>query len=174
MICARTDSDFVCGARSGTSCLGFARTSPMTDSLAYCSHPYQSSSSKGDVTRAAVLGPIPSRLKCAICSRLANDPRRLPCCEKSICTECRAAPSDALVLIGVGHASLPNTCPLCEHHPLRQDDCKENLPLRKTIQVFLRHAADKAATVAAQVSFPTLPSCAQLTPFRPPKSYEAE
>jgi len=66
-----------------------------------------------------------------------------------------APPSNALVLIGVGHASLPSTCPLCEHHPLQQDDCKENAPLRKTIQVFLRHAADKAATAAAQVSFPT-------------------
>jgi len=84
------------------------------------------------------------------------------------------SPFNALVLTGVGHAGLPDTCPLCEHHPLRQDDCKENVPLRKTIQVFLRHAADKAATAAIQVSFPRVLSCAKLTWFRPRKSYEVE
>jgi hypothetical protein len=36
----------------------------------------------------SVIGPIPSRLKCSICERLAQDPHRLPCCEKSICGTC--------------------------------------------------------------------------------------
>ena len=43
-----------------------------------------------------------------------------------------------------GHVSLPDACPLCGHRPLRAEDCIENVPLRKTVQVFLRHAEEKS------------------------------
>lgn len=49
-----------------------------------------------------------------------------------------------ILTLCAGHETLAETCPLCEHHPLRKPDCAENIPLRKTIQVFLRHAQQKA------------------------------
>jgi hypothetical protein len=88
------------------------------------------------------LGPIPSRLKCSICSKLAQDPYRLPCCEKSVCSSCTIKTLQEIA-DSKGHSSLPETCPLCDHHPLHSQDCSENVSLRKTIQVFLRHAEHK-------------------------------
>jgi hypothetical protein len=48
----------------------------------------------------------------------------LPCCEQAICDGC--------------HATLPASCPVCEHSPLSADDCKPHKALRTTIKVFLR------------------------------------
>src|SRR5579871_1397065 len=53
-------------------------------------------------------------------------------------------PLEASILT-VGYVKLPDTCPVCDYHPLNPNDCTENVPLRKTIQVFLRHAEEKSA-----------------------------
>jgi hypothetical protein len=67
---------------------------------------------------------IPAKLRCAICSKLAVNAFRLPCCEQAICESCQSA--------------LPASCPVCEHSPLSADDCKPHKALRTTIKVFLR------------------------------------
>ncbi len=67
---------------------------------------------------------IPAKLRCAICSKLAVNAFRLPCCEQAICEGCQA--------------TLPASCPVCEHSPLSADDCKPHKALRTTIKVFLR------------------------------------
>ncbi|KAK3322564.1 hypothetical protein B0H66DRAFT_208612 [Apodospora peruviana] len=67
---------------------------------------------------------IPAKLRCAICSHLAIDTFRLPCCEQAICGGCQS--------------KLPPSCPVCEHSPLSADDCKPHKNLRTTIKVFLR------------------------------------
>ncbi|OAQ98730.1 hypothetical protein LLEC1_04021, partial [Akanthomyces lecanii] len=72
---------------------------------------------------------IPHKLRCANCSKLAVNAFRLPCCEQAICESC--------------HASLPSSCPVCEHSPLSADDCTPNKSLRTTIKVFLRTAEKK-------------------------------
>lgn len=67
---------------------------------------------------------IPAKLRCAICSKLAVNAFRLPCCEQAICEGCQS--------------TLPASCPVCEHSPLSADDCKPHKALRTTIKVFLR------------------------------------
>ncbi|KAK4106686.1 hypothetical protein N658DRAFT_555499 [Parathielavia hyrcaniae] len=67
---------------------------------------------------------IPAKLRCAICSKLAVNAFRLPCCEQAICENCQS--------------TLPLSCPVCEHSPLSADDCKPHKALRTTIKVFLR------------------------------------
>jgi hypothetical protein len=67
---------------------------------------------------------IPAKLRCAICSKLAINAFRLPCCEQAICENCQL--------------TLPASCPVCEHSPLSADDCKPHKALRTTIKVFLR------------------------------------
>lgn len=67
---------------------------------------------------------IPAKLRCAICSKLAVNAFRLPCCEQAICETCQSA--------------LPASCPVCEHSPLSAADCKPHKALRTTIKVFLR------------------------------------
>ncbi|KAL3419253.1 pre-mRNA-splicing factor 38B [Phlyctema vagabunda] len=67
---------------------------------------------------------IPIKLRCAICSRLAVNAFRLPCCDQAICESCQS--------------TLPSSCPVCEHTPVAGEDCKPNKSLRTTIKVFLR------------------------------------
>lgn len=42
-----------------------------------------------------------------------------------------------------GHATLPSSCPVCEHSPLSADDCKIHKSLRTTVRVFLRSEEKK-------------------------------
>ncbi|KAL6414761.1 hypothetical protein AUP68_01293 [Ilyonectria robusta] len=72
---------------------------------------------------------IPIKLRCAICSKLAINAFRLPCCEQAICETCQS--------------NLPPSCPVCEHSPLSAEDCNPNKSLRTTIRVFLRTAEKK-------------------------------
>jgi hypothetical protein len=105
------------------------------------------------VTDSRSLGPddIPAKLRCAICSKLAVNSFRLPCCDQAICEDCQA--------------TLPSSCPVCEHSPLSPDDCKPHKALRTTIKVFLRTAATKRAKdtppvtpVEATPAAPSLPA----------------
>ncbi|KAF4591639.1 pre-mRNA-splicing factor 38B [Ophiocordyceps camponoti-floridani] len=72
---------------------------------------------------------IPIKLRCAICSKLAINAFRLPCCDQAICEHCQSA--------------LPQSCPVCEHSPLAAETCNPNKALRTTIRVFLRTAEKK-------------------------------
>ncbi|EON98150.1 putative pre-mrna-splicing factor 38b protein [Phaeoacremonium minimum UCRPA7] len=67
---------------------------------------------------------VPIKLRCAICSKLAVNAYKLPCCEQAICETC--------------HSTLPSSCPVCEHSPLSASDCNPNKALRTTIRVFLK------------------------------------
>lgn len=105
------------------------------------------------MTDSRSLGPddIPAKLRCAICSKLAVNSFRLPCCDQAICEDCQA--------------TLPNSCPVCSHSPLSPDDCKPHKALRTTIKVFLRTAATKRAKdtppvtpVEATPAAPSLPA----------------
>ncbi|TVY39289.1 hypothetical protein LSUB1_G004733 [Lachnellula subtilissima] len=89
---------------------------------------------------------IPIKLRCAICSRLAVNAFRLPCCEQAICESCQS--------------TLPSSCPVCEHTPVSAEDCKPNKSLRTTIKVFLRTEEKKreaARLKEAKASPPATP-----------------
>ncbi|KAH6669049.1 hypothetical protein B0J14DRAFT_547380 [Halenospora varia] len=89
---------------------------------------------------------IPIKLRCAICSRLAVNAFRLPCCDQAICESCQS--------------TLPSTCPVCEHTPVSAEDCKPNKSLRTTIKVFLRTEEKKREALRikeAKISPPATP-----------------
>lgn len=87
---------------------------------------------------------IPIKLRCAACNKLANNAFRMPCCDQSICEDCKFLKSmlclsSALILtLWLGQSSLPEACPVCLHEPVDKDDCRPNKALRTTIKVFLR------------------------------------
>lgn len=89
---------------------------------------------------------VPMKLRCAVCSKLAINAFRLPCCEQSICENCRFYTlrklQDAADHVP-GQSNLPSSCPICEHSPLSAEDCNPNKSLRTTIKVFLRTAEKK-------------------------------
>ncbi|CAK7203437.1 hypothetical protein SEUCBS139899_006171 [Sporothrix eucalyptigena] len=79
---------------------------------------------------------IPTKLRCAICSKLAVNAFKLPCCEQLIDENC--------------HATLPSTCPVCEHTPLSAADCNPNKVMRSTIRVFIKTELKKRETSRAK------------------------
>jgi hypothetical protein len=84
---------------------------------------------QAELIRSLAPDEIPIKLRCAICSKLAVNAYRLPCCEQAICESCQS--------------NLPASCPVCEHSPLSAEDCNPNKSLRTTIRVFLRTAEKK-------------------------------
>ncbi|KFY45710.1 hypothetical protein V494_00815, partial [Pseudogymnoascus sp. VKM F-4513 (FW-928)] len=86
---------------------------------------------------------IPIKLRCAICSKLAVNAFRLPCCEQAICEDCQL--------------SLPSSCPVCEHTPVAAEDCKPHKSLRTTIKVFLRTEEKKRIALQAKAIKDTTP-----------------
>ncbi|WKT48862.1 Zinc finger, RING/FYVE/PHD-type [Fusarium oxysporum f. sp. vasinfectum] len=84
---------------------------------------------QAELIRSLAPDDIPIKLRCAICSKLAVNAYRLPCCEQAICESCQS--------------NLPASCPVCEHSPLSAEDCNPNKSLRTTIRVFLRTAEKK-------------------------------
>ncbi|KFY92618.1 hypothetical protein V500_04115, partial [Pseudogymnoascus sp. VKM F-4518 (FW-2643)] len=86
---------------------------------------------------------IPIKLRCAICSKLAMNAFRLPCCEQAICEDCQS--------------SLPSSCPVCEHKPVAAEDCKPHKSLRTTIKVFLRTEEKKRVALQAKAIKDTPP-----------------
>ncbi|KAJ2978808.1 hypothetical protein NUW58_g7375 [Xylaria curta] len=97
---------------------------------------------------------LPTKLRCAICSKLAVNAFRLPCCETAICENCQA--------------TLPSACPVCEHTPVSGTDCTVYKSLRTTIRVFLKTEEKKreAARPKPNGSAPTTP--VQITPTPTP------
>ncbi|RAL63651.1 hypothetical protein DID88_003694 [Monilinia fructigena] len=87
---------------------------------------------------------IPIKLRCAICSKLAVNAFRLPCCDQAICETC--------------HSTLPSSCPVCEHTPVASEDCKPHKSLRTTIKVFLRTEEKKRIDTLAKQSKETPPA----------------
>ncbi|KAJ5613359.1 hypothetical protein N7510_006553 [Penicillium lagena] len=107
-----------------------------------------------DIATTLAPAEIPFKLRCAICSNLALNAFRLPCCDQSVCESCkcsfpRRAPEATSVL---GQGSLHDTCPVCAHTPVSADLCKPNKALRTTLKAFLRteekkRERDRQATV---------------------------
>ncbi|KAI3336473.1 hypothetical protein HD806DRAFT_7225 [Xylariaceae sp. AK1471] len=102
---------------------------------------------------------LPTKLRCAICSKLAVNAFRLPCCETAICDSCQA--------------TLPSSCPVCEHTPVSGADCTVYKSLRTTIRVFLKTEEKKreAARPKTNGSTPTTP--VQVTPIPTPTQAQA-
>ncbi|RDA85475.1 hypothetical protein CP532_0011 [Ophiocordyceps camponoti-leonardi (nom. inval.)] len=107
---------------------------------------------------------IPIKLRCAICSKLAINAFRLPCCDQAICETCMeakirvaSAASDSNGS-SPGQSSLPLSCPVCEHSPLAAEDCKPNKSLRTTIRVFLRTAEKKREANRAKEAKDAMPA----------------
>lgn len=101
-------------------------------------------------SRSLALEDIPAKLRCAICSKLAVNPFRLPCCEQAICDDCQSR--------------LPASCPVCEHSPLSADDCKPHKSLRTTIKVFLRTEEKKRESNRPKDTPPVTPIDAHPAP----------
>ncbi|KAK5627703.1 hypothetical protein RRF57_003418 [Xylaria bambusicola] len=118
---------------------------------------------------------LPTKLRCAICSKLAVNAFRLPCCETAICENCEGA---QLMLRSIrknpkltsilGQATLPSSCPVCEHTPVSGADCTVYKSLRTTIRVFLKteERRREAARPKTDGSAPTTP--VQVTPTPTP------
>ena len=124
------------------------------------------------LTRCSTIAPddIPFKLRCAICSKLAVNAFRLPCCDQSICETCKHdpsfAPSHALITntsFSPGQASLTDTCPVCAHTPVSPDLCKPNKALRTTLKAFLR-TEEKKREKDRQATAPPTPTTAAPTP----------
>lgn len=60
----------------------------------------------------------------------------------------RETVSNLHFLAFLGQASLPETCPVCDHTPLSADLCKPNKALRTTLKAFLRSEEKKRSAVA--------------------------
>ncbi|KAK7736251.1 hypothetical protein SLS53_007086 [Cytospora paraplurivora] len=95
---------------------------------------------------------VPIKLRCAICSKLAVNAFRTPCCEQMVCENS-------------GKLALRTTCPVCEHTPISQDDCKPNKSLRMTTRAFLKTAEKKRDSSLAKESTPITPVDAKPTPL---------
>ncbi|KAJ5179942.1 hypothetical protein N7492_003152 [Penicillium capsulatum] len=96
-----------------------------------------------DIASTIAPDEIPFKLRCAICSKLAVNAFRLPCCDQSICETCQA--------------SLHDTCPVCAHTPVSPDLCKPNKALRTTLKAFLR-TEEKKREKDRQAAAPPTPS----------------
>ncbi|KAJ3525360.1 hypothetical protein NM208_g11673 [Fusarium decemcellulare] len=106
---------------------------------------------QAELIRSLAPDDIPIKLRCAICSKLAVNAYRLPCCEQAICESCQS--------------NLPASCPVCEHSPLSAEDCNPNKSLRTTIRVFLRTAEKKREASRPKEGKDSEPA----TPVEPPK-----
>ena len=115
---------------------------------------------------------IPIKLRCAICSKLAVNAFRLPCCEQAICESCMSTLQDDSSVHSIrpimanndaGQQNLPSSCPVCEHSPLSAEDCNPNKSLRTTIKVFLRTAEKKKEALRAKEAKEATPA----TPVEP-------
>ncbi|KAI1105913.1 hypothetical protein F4804DRAFT_90211 [Jackrogersella minutella] len=89
---------------------------------------------------------LPTKLRCAVCSKLAINAFRLPCCETAICEKCQS--------------TLPSVCPVCEHSPVSASDCTIYKSLRTTIRVFLKTEEKKRESARPKTngSTPTTPA----------------
>ncbi|KAH9884451.1 hypothetical protein F4778DRAFT_763117 [Xylariomycetidae sp. FL2044] len=108
---------------------------------------------------------LPAKLRCAVCSKLAINAFRLPCCETAICENCQS--------------TLPPSCPVCEHSPVSGADCTAYKSLRTTVRVFLKTEEKKRevarpktngffASTPVQVT-PTPTPTQALAPSEPPQ-----
>ncbi|KAI0840581.1 hypothetical protein F5Y06DRAFT_243524 [Hypoxylon sp. FL0890] len=95
---------------------------------------------------------LPTKLRCAVCSKLAINAFRLPCCETAICEKCQS--------------TLPTVCPVCEHSPVSASDCVVYKSLRTTIRVFLKTEEKKreGARPKTNASTPATPAQDAPTP----------
>ncbi|KAK8026850.1 hypothetical protein PG991_003906 [Apiospora marii] len=84
---------------------------------------------------------LPTKLRCAVCSKLAVNAFRLPCCETAICESCQS--------------TLPSSCPVCEHSPVSGTDCTIYKSLRTTIRVFLKTEEKKREASRPKTITPT-------------------
>ncbi|KAI5271675.1 hypothetical protein E4T47_04974 [Aureobasidium subglaciale] len=87
-----------------------------------------------DFASSLTQSDIPTKLRCATCSKLAVNAFKLQCCDSSICQDCQA--------------TLPEACPVCSHSPLDPDMCKPNKTLRMTIRAFIKNEEKKRAAAA--------------------------
>lgn len=126
---------------------------------------------------------VPFKLRCAICSKLAVNAFKTPCCEQMICENCKtsvfiAALACPPLTTRVGTSTLPTTCPVCEHTPVCVDDCKPNNKLRMTTRAFLKTAEKKRDTSQAKEATPATPltpvdAKPSATPAPAPAAHEA-
>ncbi|KAI2465898.1 hypothetical protein F4781DRAFT_372840 [Annulohypoxylon bovei var. microspora] len=93
---------------------------------------------------------LPTKLRCAVCSKLAVNAFRLPCCETAICDKCQS--------------TLPSSCPVCEHSPVSASDCTIYKSLRTTIRVFLKTEEKKRESARPKTNGSTPVTPAQETP----------
>ncbi|RKU41245.1 hypothetical protein DL546_002695 [Coniochaeta pulveracea] len=116
------------------------------------------SATQAEIINSLTQDEIPAKLRCAMCSKLAVNAFRLPCCEQAICENCQS--------------SLPSSCPVCEHSPISADDCTPLKSLRTTIKVFLRTEEKKREAGRPKEATPATPVQADQTPQLPTSASE--
>lgn len=84
--------------------------------------------------------------------------RKLYALPFSLAFYCHAT-AGAKILRLIGQASLPETCPVCAHHPITPDLCKPNKALRTTLKAFLRTEEKKRERERASAA-PATPAAA--------------
>jgi hypothetical protein len=111
---------------------------------------------------------VPTKLRCAICDKVAFNAFKLPCCDQNICGNCTShirsqTKHDSQES---GQSSLPEACPICQHSPLNADDAKPSKSLRLTVAQFLKSVKkkrDKAQSATGGDNTPT-PAAEPTTP----------
>lgn len=56
------------------------------------------------------------------------------------------------MLTSLGQASLPTTCPICQHTPISAEDCSPSKSLRLTVRAFLKSEEKKREREKAAVA----------------------
>lgn len=67
-----------------------------------------------------------------------------------------------------GQATLPSSCPVCEHTPVSGADCTVYKSLRTTIRVFLKTEEKKREATRPKINGSAPPTPAQVTPTPTP------
>lgn len=102
------------------------------------------------------INDIPTKLRCGICSKLAVNAVKLPCCETSICANCELPNRRRVrtLLTTLGQAQLSEQCPVCEHQPVSPDVCTPIKSLRMTVKAHVKTEMKKRAALASVADVP--------------------
>lgn len=114
---------------------------------------------------------IPHKLKCAVCSKIAINAFKTPCCDQAICEPCMILPIINLMRVKTnlltGFQRLGPSCPCCDHSPLPKEECKPFKTLRGSVKAFLK---SKEKSRGRDLAPTTTKSATSSTPIVPEAS----
>jgi hypothetical protein len=147
-----------------------------TSTISPCTHTSLSNTWTSTNSHSTLLPEeIPAKLRCGLCTLVAVNAVKLPCCETSICDKCEFTRARRYVKDNpnstLGQAALPEQCTICEHQPLSPDVCTPMKSLRMTIKAHLKTELKRRTAQASAAS--ATPAVAAPTPTPAPAEAES-